>query len=123
MATKVRWGILSTAKIGVQKVIPAMQKGSNVIVNAIASRNISKANSIADQLNIEKRYGSYEDLLADPDIDAIYIPLPNHLHVPWTIKALEAGKHVLCEKPVGMNAEEAKLLFDTAKSFPQLKVM
>ena len=123
MATKVRWGILSTAKIGVQKVIPAMQKGSNVIVNAIASRNISKANSIADHLNIEKRYGSYEDLLADPDIDAIYIPLPNHLHVPWTIKALEAGKHVLCEKPVGMNAEEAKLLFDTAKSFPQLKVM
>ena len=123
MATKVRWGILSTAKIGVQKVIPAMQKGRNVIVSAIASRNISKANSVADQLNIEKRYGSYEDLLADPDIDAIYIPLPNHLHVSWTIKALEAGKHVLCEKPIGMNAEEAKLLFDTAKSFPHLKVM
>ena len=123
MATKVRWGILSTAKIGVQKVIPAMQKGRNVIVNAIASRNISKANSVADQLNIEKRYGSYEDLLADPDIDAIYIPLPNHLHVSWTIKAMEAGKHVLCEKPIGMNAEEAKLLFDTAKSFPHLKVM
>ena len=123
MATKVRWGILSTAKIGVQKVIPAMQKGRNVIVSAIASRNISKANSVADQLNIEKRYGSYEDLLADPDIDAIYIPLPNHLHVSWTIKAMEAGKHVLCEKPIGMNAEEAKLLFDTAKSFPHLKVM
>ena len=85
MVSKVRWGILSTAKIGVQKVIPAMQKGKNVSVEAIASRNLSKANTIADQLEIEKRYDSYEALLADKDIDAVYIPLPNHLHVPWAL--------------------------------------
>ncbi len=123
MAQKVRWGIISTAKIGVQKVIPAMQKGKNLIVTAIASRNIEKANSVADQLNIEKRYGSYEKLLADIEIDAVYIPLPNHLHVPLTLKALEAGKHVLCEKPIAMNAEEAAMLIEAAKKFPHLKVM
>lgn len=120
---KVRWGILSTAKIGVQKVIPAMQKGENIIVKAIASRTIEKANKVADLLQIEKRYGSYEELLADPEIDAIYNPLPNHMHVPWTIKALEAGKHVLCEKPIGLNAAEAKLLVDATHKFPHLKVM
>ncbi len=123
MKLKVRWGILSTAKIGVQKVIPALQKGENISVVAIASRNISKANSVADQLKIKKRYGSYEALLKDPEIDAIYIPLPNHLHVPWTIKAMEAGKHVLCEKPIGMNAGEAKLLLETTRKYPDLKVM
>ena len=123
METKVKWGILSTAKIGRQKVIPAMQKGRYIQVDAIASRNFEMANSVADELNIEKRYGSYEELLNDPNIDAIYNPLPNHLHVPWTIKAMEAGKHVLCEKPIGMNAEEAKLLIDTTLKFPHLKVM
>ncbi len=120
---KVRWGILSTAKIGVQKVIPAMQNGNYILVEAIASRNLEKANKVADSLEIEKRYGSYEELLADPEIEAIYNPLPNHLHVPWTIKALEAGKHVLCEKPIGINAAEAKLLADATHNFPQLKVM
>jgi len=120
---KVRWGILSTAKIGVQKVIPAMQKGKYVSVEAIASRNLEKANNAADSLGIEKRYGSYEELLADAEIEAIYNPLPNHLHVPWTIKALKAGKHVLCEKPIGINAAEAKLLVDATHNFPQLKVM
>ena len=123
MEPKVRWGILSTAKIGVQKVIPALQKGKYITVEAIASRNISKANSVANQLNIKKRYGSYEALLEDPEIDAVYIPLPNHLHVPWTIKVLEAGKHVLCEKPIGMNAEEAKILLESTQKFPDLKVM
>ena len=120
---KIRWGILSTAKIGVQKVIPAMQKGKYISVEAIASRNLEKANQAADALGIEKRYGSYEELLADPEIEAVYNPLPNHLHVPWTIKALEAGKHVLCEKPIGMNADEAKALVDATRKFSHLKVM
>ena len=120
---KVRWGILSTAKIGVQKVIPAMQKGKFTTVAGIASRDIKKANEAADKLNIEKRFGSYEALLADKDIDAVYIPLPNHLHVSWTIKALEAGKHVLCEKPIGLNASEAQNLLQATQKFPKLKVM
>jgi predicted dehydrogenase len=123
MAEKVRWGILSTANIGVQKVIPAMQKGEHLTVNAIASRDITKANKAADLLKIEKRYGSYEKLLGDPEIEAIYNPLPNHMHVPWTIKALEAGKHVLCEKPIGMSAAEAKVLVEATHKFPHLKVM
>jgi predicted dehydrogenase len=123
MTTKIRWGILSTAKIGVQKVIPAMQKGRYCEVTALASRSMEKANTAADQLGIAKRYASYEALLLDPDIDAIYNPLPNHLHVYWTIKALEAGKHVLCEKPIGMNADEAKALTEAAKKYPELKVM
>ena len=123
MKTKINWGILSTAKIGVQKVIPAMQKGELSQVRAIASRNMERANEIADLLGIEKRYGSYEALLEDPEIDAIYNPLPNHLHVPWTIKALEAGKHVLCEKPIGMNAEEAVQLAEVSSRYPSLKVM
>ena len=123
MAEKVKWGVLSTANIGVQKVIPALQKGKYVTVDAIASRDISKANKVADLLKIDKRYGSYAELLRDPDIEAIYNPLPNHLHVPWTIKALEAGKHVLCEKPIGMDAEEAKILVEATHKFPKLKVM
>ena len=123
METKVKWGILSTAKIGREKVIPAMQKGKYIQVDAIASRNFEMANSVADELNIEKRYGSYEELLNDPNIEAIYIPLPNHMHVPWTIKALEAGKHVLCEKPIAMNAKEAEELVQVTKKFPHIKVM
>ena len=123
MTSKVKWGILSTAKIGTQKVIPAMQKGQYIDVQAITSRDIEKANSVADELNIQKRYGSYEELLNDPEIEAIYIPLPNHLHVPWTIKAMEAGKHVLCEKPIGMNAEEAQDLLEITQKFPNIKVM
>src|SRR6202051_425457 len=104
--TKIRWGILGVAKIATTKVIPAMQRASNVEVAAIASRDLSKAKSAADQLGIPKAYGSYEELLKDPAIDAIYNPLPNHLHVPWSIKAAEAGKHVLCEKPIGLNSYE-----------------
>jgi predicted dehydrogenase len=120
---KVRWGVLSTADIGVSKVIPAMQQGEYLQITAISSRNLAKARSVATQLGIPKAYGSYEELLADPDIDAIYNPLPNHLHVPWSIKALEAGKHVLCEKPIALTSVEAQKLADAAKHYPRLKVM
>ena len=120
---KVRWGILSTASIAVKKVIPALQIGSYCSVTGIASRNIEKALMVAKQLGIPKAYGSYEELLDDPDIDAVYIPLPNHLHVPWSIRALEAGKHVLCEKPIGLNAIEAEELLEAAKKHPELKIM
>ena len=120
---KVRWGILSTAKIGTEQVIPAMQSGKYCEITAVASRHLDKAQAAARQLGIPKAYGSYEELLADPDIDAIYIPLPNHLHVPWSIKALDAGKHVLVEKPIGLTATEAQELLDAARRRPQLKVM
>ena len=120
---KVRWGILSAAKIGVQKVIPAMQQGNLCEIAAISSRDIQKAKETAKRLNIPKAYGSYEELIKDPDIDAVYNPLPNNLHVPWTIKALEAGKHVLCEKPVGLNAAEAEQLLKASEKYPALKVM
>ena len=120
---KVRWGVLSTAKIGVEKVIPAMQQGMYCDMAAIASRNLEKGQLAAQRLGIPRAYGSYEDLLADPDIDAVYIPLPNQLHVPWSIKSLNAGKHVLCEKPIGLTAVEAQALLDTARERPHLKVM
>ncbi len=121
--TKIRWGVLSTANIGVAKVLPAMQRGTLCEVTAIASRELSKAQATAKQLGIPKAYGSYEELLADPEIDAIYNPLPNHLHVPWSIKAIEAGKHVLCEKPIALTTAEAQTLADAARQHPQLKVM
>ena len=107
MTQKVKWGILGVANIAVKKVIPAMQKGLWSEITAIASRDLSKAQSAAEQLGIPKAYGSYEELIADPDIEAIYNPLPNNLHVEWTIKAAEAGKHVLCEKPISMTVAEA----------------
>src|ERR1700685_1979366 len=110
MSNKVRWGILSTAKIAVTKVIPGMQKGAWSEITASASRDRGKAEDAARTLGIAKSYGSYEELLADPQIEAIYNPLPNQLHVPWTIKAAEAGKHVLCEKPLSMTFAEAKTL-------------
>ncbi|HEX8186865.1 MAG TPA: Gfo/Idh/MocA family oxidoreductase [Pyrinomonadaceae bacterium] len=110
MSQKVRWGVLGAAKIAVEKVIPAMQKGGWSEVVGLASRDAGVAARVARGLGVEKSYGSYEELLADPEIEAVYIPLPNHLHVPWTLKAAEAGKHVLCEKPVAMSADEARLL-------------
>lgn len=123
MHTKVRWGILSTAHIGQKAVIPGIQKSSNGTVVAIASRNLLQAENIAKLFNIEKAYGSYEELLSDQSLDAVYIPLPNHLHVEWAIKALRAGKHVLCEKPIGISSAEAtSLLVEAAKS-PQLIIM
>jgi len=120
---KVSWGVLSTARIGLDKVIPAMQKGKYSAVSAIASRQIKKAQKTAQELGIPKAYGSYEELLADKEIDAVYIPLPNHLHVEWTIKSLKAGKHVLCEKPLGLNFKEVVYLKKQARNFPNLKVM
>ena len=122
MAT-VRWGILSTAKIGVEKVIPAMQQAPSAEVTAIASRNLERAREVADQLGIPVAHGSYEELLADHTIDAVYIPLPNHMHVPWSIRALEAGKHILCEKPIGLGVEEAERLQRAGEEHPELKLM
>jgi len=110
MSKKINWGVLSTAAIGLKKVVPAMQQGKYCSVTAIASRNLAKSREAASALGIPTAYGSYEELLADPNIDAIYNPLPNHLHVPWTIKAAEAGKHVLCEKPISLTVAEAETL-------------
>ncbi len=107
---KIRWGVLGAAKIAIEKVIPAMQRGQWSEVTAIASRDLDKARAAAAKLGIAKAYGSYEELLADDTIDAVYNPLPNHLHVPWTIQAAEQGKHVLCEKPIALSAAEARQL-------------
>jgi predicted dehydrogenase len=120
---KIRWGILSTARIATEKVIPAMQAGEFGEVRAIASRNKEQAEAAAARLNIPVAHGSYEALLHDPDIDAIYNPLPNHMHVEWSVKALQAGKHVLCEKPIGLSVAEAEELLAASKKFPQLKAM
>ena len=110
IARKLRWGVLGAAKIATAKVIPAMQRGAHSEVVALASRDARRARDAADALGIPKAYGSYEALLADPDIDAVYNPLPNHLHARWTIEAAERGKHVLCEKPIGMSSAEAREL-------------
>jgi predicted dehydrogenase len=107
---KVKWGVLGAASIAVRKVIPGMQTGEWSEIAAIASRDPAKGQAAAQKLGIAKVYGSYEELLADTDIEAVYIPLPNHLHVPWSIKAAEAGKHVLCEKPLSLSVAEAKTL-------------
>ena len=112
MAKKVKWGVISTANIGVQKVLPAMQLGKLTSITAIASRNLEKAKETAQALGIPKYYGSYEELLEDDEIEAIYNPLPNHLHVPWTIKCMEAGKHVLCEKPIALTTGDVKKLIE-----------
>ncbi len=107
---KVKWGVLGAASIAVRKVIPGMQKGGYCEISAIASRDKRKAEDAAGKLGIAKAYGSYEELLRDGEIEAVYNPLPNHLHVPWSVKAAEAGKHVLCEKPISLNVAEAKSL-------------
>jgi len=111
-ARKLRWGVLSTAGIARHHVIPAMQSGELTEVVAIASRNAERAAEVAAELGVPKSYGSYDALLADPDIDAVYNPLPNHLHAQWTIRALEAGKHVLLEKPAALDALEAQKIMD-----------
>jgi predicted dehydrogenase len=120
---KLHFGILSTAKIGVQKVIPALMRSELCEVVAIGSRDADRAAEVAGRLEIRHAHGSYEELLADPEVDAVYNPLPNHLHVPWSIAALVAGKHVLCEKPIGLSADEGQELVDAAKEYPRLKVM
>jgi predicted dehydrogenase len=105
---KVSWGILSTADIGLAKVIPAMLRSEMSSVTALASRSSERAAGAAARLGISKSYGTYEELLADPEIEAVYIPLPNHMHAEWTIAAAEAGKHVLCEKPLAMSSDVAR---------------
>src|SRR3989337_2334152 len=107
---RIRWGVLGVAKIATAQVIPAMQRATGCEVVAIASRDGARASEAAADLGIPAAYGSYEALLADPDVDAVYIPLPNHLHVPWTTRAAEAGKHVLCEKPIALSSAEARTL-------------
>lgn len=121
--SKLRWGVLGVAKIATVKVIPAMQQCRAAEVVGIASRSLARAEQAARELGLAKAYGSYEELLADPEIDAVYIPLPNHLHVPWSIKCLEAGKHVLCEKPIGLSSVEAEQLVAAGRRHPQLKLM
>ena len=110
--TPVRWGVLGAADIALKKVIPAMRGSERSRVVAIASRDKHKADAAAQSLGIPRAYGSYEELIADPDVEAIYNPLPNHLHVPWSVRAANAGKHVLCEKPIAMSAAEARELRD-----------
>jgi predicted dehydrogenase len=107
---KVRWGVLGVASIAIRRAIPAMQKGAYSQIVAIASRDLQKAEAAAHTLAIPRAYGSYEALLADPEIEAVYNPLPNHLHVPWSIKAAEAVKHVLCEKPLATTVAGARAL-------------
>ncbi len=120
---QIRWGILSTAKIAREQIIPAIQASQYGTVVALASRQVDRAKQIAQQWTIPQFHGCYEALLENPEVDAIFNPLPNHLHVPWSIRALQAGKHVLCEKPLGMNVAEVQTLLETAQSHPRLKVM
>jgi len=110
MNKRVKWGVLGVASIATRKVIPGMQKGQWSEITAIASRDLTRAKKAAEQLGIPRAHGSYEELIADHEIEAVYNPLPNHLHVPWSIKAAEAGKHVLCEKPIGCNVAEVEEL-------------
>jgi predicted dehydrogenase len=100
-----------------------LQRAQHAEVTAIASRRLERAEAAARSLAVARAYGSYDQLLADPDVDAVYIPLPNDLHVPWSMRALEAGKHVLCEKPIGSSASEARTLLDGSRRFPELKIM
>lgn len=123
MINKVKWGIMGTAAIAMEAVIPAMKNSKHCIVHAIASRNLDSARKAAQQADIPQAYGSYEELLKDDEIEAVYIPLPNHLHVPWSVKALQAGKHVLVEKPIGLSSQEAEKLLEESRKYPGLKIM
>ena len=120
---KVKWGILSTATIAVEQVIPAILECKHCDIAAIASRTEEKAKEAANKFRIPNFYGSYQQLLDDKEIEAVYIPLPNHMHVPWAIKALKAGKHVLLEKPAALSSTEAQTLLDESKKHPRLKIM
>jgi predicted dehydrogenase len=120
---KLRWGILSTSNFALTKILPALKNCKHAEVTAIASRDLQKAKRVAEEQGIARAYGSYEELLADPEIEVVYNPLPNHMHVPWSIKAIAAGKHVLCEKPIALRSAEAQLLLNEAKLHPGLKVM
>ncbi|WP_223066713.1 Gfo/Idh/MocA family protein [Paenibacillus caui] len=111
---KLRWGVIGCASIAQECVMPAIRKSETGILAALASRSLKKSKDIAEQFGVEKAYGSYGELLSDPDIDAVYIPLPNHLHCEWSIAAAQAGKHVLCEKPAALNAGEAAAMVNAA---------
>lgn len=123
MPTPLRFGVLSTAAIGVKKVIPALQASDRCEVVAIASRDAARARAAADRLHLPMSFGSYEELLDSGAIDAVYVPLPNHLHVDWSVRALQAGKHVLCEKPIGLDVAEAERMAAAAEAHAPLKVM
>ncbi len=114
MARQIRWGVLGNAKIARVCVIPAIEKSRNGLVHALATRSADSAKQVVTKHSIQHLYSSYDALLADPEIDVVYVPLPNHLHHPWTLRALEAGKHVLCEKPLACNEREAKEMADAA---------
>src|SRR5262245_34480286 len=107
-----RYGVLGASYFAIHKMIPAMQAGGDTPVVAIASRDRNKAADAARALGIGQVYGPYEELLDDPEVDGIYNPLPNHLHVPWSERAAAAGKHVLVEKPVALGAAEAQRLIE-----------
>ncbi|MFD1179479.1 Gfo/Idh/MocA family protein [Paenibacillus puldeungensis] len=111
---QLRWGIMGCAGIAIGAVMPAIQQSTTGVITGVASRNLEKSRQVADQFGAPKAFGSYEEMLADADIDALYIPLPNHLHKEWAIRAMQAGKHVLCEKPIALNAPEAKEMADAA---------
>lgn len=115
MGKKLRIGIMGTAKIARTAMIPGILDSERCVAAAVASRNIDKAAEVAKQFGIPVYYGSYDELIQDPDIDAVYIPLPNHLHKPWSIKAIRAGKHVLCEKPAALNEVEVRQVVEAAK--------
>ncbi|MFT7588911.1 MAG: putative dehydrogenase [Limisphaerales bacterium] len=123
MDKKVRIGILGAARIATKRVIPAMQQAGNLSLYALASRSIDKAKSACAEFEIPNAYDSYDLLLADSAVDAVYIPLPNNLHVEWAIKALNAGKHVLCEKPIAINSKELEALISASTKHPELKLM
>jgi predicted dehydrogenase len=123
MMRRVKWGVLSTSRFAQTQLLPALARCEHVELVAIASRDGARARSVAASFGIPRAYGSYEELLADPEVDVVYNPSPNHLHVPWSIKALEAGKHVLCEKPIGLTAAQAQTLLDVSRRHPRLKVM
>lgn len=114
-ARRVRWGILSTARIGVRRLIPALRRSQTGTAVAIASRDGARAREMAAKFDIPRAHGSYETLLADPDVDAVYNPLPNSLHLEWTVRAAEAGKHILCEKPLALNAAQAQAMVDACR--------
>lgn len=116
MTDSLRWGILSTANIGRKAVIPALQAARDSEVRAVASRDVARARAFADEVGIPGAYGSYHALLEDPEVDAVYIPLPNSGHAEWTVRAAEAGKHVLCEKPLALSARECREMAAAAKA-------
>ncbi|MBO5999674.1 MAG: Gfo/Idh/MocA family oxidoreductase [Lachnospiraceae bacterium] len=112
--SKVKWGILGTANIARWGMIPGMKQADNCELYAIAGRSAEKAKKYQEDYGFQKAYGSYDELLRDEDVQAVYIPLPNSIHKEWVLKALKAGKHVLCEKPIGLNAAQVKEMFETA---------